>query len=456
MLKSLAFSDLGYGGGDDISVEVLDGVVTAAMKKIPSGHVETKTLSKEESEKWLADFETLHVETWKEEYRPDGMCYYGGHWKLEYSTDQGESRKIQGNSVYPENWSDFLYWIDKVAPQFNPETIDRFELVCRSSYYRFAEFDDEDVAPTLGEEIVALDRRAQSVKLERKKNGKTKKTFSCQIDEFDLENICFAVSMLGESSGKNSSPEINCTYELSISYHALPPKIIRGSYEPACLPSGWKDFLEALYGIQDLRDVLEIIPHLQGESEEYIYCSVALGEEDRTWYYRTEDATLTVGDYVIVPWGKANKRRLGQIKKAERFKKDDVPFDLEHTKLILSRAGEDEFEKGTGGPLSYEFQKLMKDFEWRQKEFIAERWNNFQYTLRKLGYDKAEYLEYTKGRKLEDAMRDIGAAPFEECCAWLTWILWGESFREGLFKECLYNGSVNALLRRACTVLEGE
>ena len=102
------------------------------MKKIPSGNVETKTLSLEESAKWLADFETLHVEDWKTEYQPDDMCYYGGHWKLEYETEHGERRKIQGKTVYPDNWNDFLYWIDKVAPQFKPETIDHFELVCRA------------------------------------------------------------------------------------------------------------------------------------------------------------------------------------------------------------------------------------------------------------------------------------------------------------------------------------
>ena len=57
---------------------------------------------------------------------------------------------------------------------------------------------------------------------------------------------------------------------------------------------------------------------------------------------------------------------------------------------------------------------------------------------------------------LEDAMKDIRSAPFKECCAWLTWILWGESFRKGLFKECLYNGTVDALLERVCEVVDRE
>ena len=38
---------------------------------------------------------------------------------------------------------------------------------------------------------------------------------------------------------------------------------------------------------------------------------------------------------------------------------------------------------------------------------------------------------------------------FEDCCMWLTWILRGERFTEGLFRKNISNGNVKALLNQA-------
>ena len=76
---------------------------------------------------------------------------------------------------------------------------------------------------------------------------------------------------------------------------------------------------------------------------EYIYCSVAFEDGGRTWYYRTDDGTFTVGDYVVVPWNINNRRRFGRIEKIEIFPEVRVPFPLNRTKSIISHADKKEF-----------------------------------------------------------------------------------------------------------------
>lgn len=84
-------------------------------------------------------------------------------------------------------------------------------------------------------------------------------------------------------------------------------------------------------------------------SEEYIqavyddrdafctYCEVAFDDSGRTYYYRTKDQKLKVGDTVYVPFGNSVSKRIGVIKSREDYIADDVPFPLEKTKFIIGK-----------------------------------------------------------------------------------------------------------------------
>ena len=254
-----------------------------------------------------------------------------------------------------------------------------------------------------------------------------------KFDALDIENW--------EDSYDNNKIIDGTQWELDYKLEGEEPREIYGSND---YPENWRDFLNWLS---------IAAPYLKPESE-YIYCSVAFSHDVlQTWYYITEDETLTLGDYVKVPWGRQNKIRIGIIKDIEIFSESEVPFELAKTKKILGISSRDEFEEETRGNLSYELNKLAKNFEWRQNEFIAERLNEFNYALKKLGIDGAKYLEMTKGRRLEDAIKNINGMQLNECCAWLSWVSWGENFHAGVFKECLYKGFIDILLQRACALL---
>ncbi len=70
------------------------------------------------------------------------------------------------------------------------------------------------------------------------------------------------------------------------------------------------------------------------------YCRVHLDESPRALWYRTDDITLKVGDYVFVPYGYKNDEKMGKVVSVEEYRSDDLPFPLEKTKFICYKCDE--------------------------------------------------------------------------------------------------------------------
>lgn len=66
---------------------------------------------------------------------------------------------------------------------------------------------------------------------------------------------------------------------------------------------------------------------------EYIYLSVTFGNGNKTYYYRTTDETITVGDKVKVPV--PGGQRMGCVVEVEHYTKNDVPMAIEDVKPII-------------------------------------------------------------------------------------------------------------------------
>jgi primosomal protein N' len=72
-----------------------------------------------------------------------------------------------------------------------------------------------------------------------------------------------------------------------------------------------------------------------GESgiEKYIYVSVVFEENKKSFYYTTDDETISIGDKVLVPFGKNELE--GEVVEIEICSECDVPFPLWKTKAII-------------------------------------------------------------------------------------------------------------------------
>lgn len=84
------------------------------------------------------------------------------------------------------------------------------------------------------------------------------------------------------------------------------------------------------------------VPQGNGDTG-YIYCDVSFTPTGKTYCYRAEDESLNVGDCVLVPAGPYSKKAVGVIRQVRHYKKCDVPYPLEKTRVIIGRC--DGFEK---------------------------------------------------------------------------------------------------------------
>ena len=75
-------------------------------------------------------------------------------------------------------------------------------------------------------------------------------------------------------------------------------------------------------------------------------------------------------------------------------------------------------------------------------------WTDFYQAMKSGGYIDSKYLEHTSGQNISEALQKVESMSIEEVCAWLTWILRGERFCEGLFKSSIENGQLSSLLKR--------
>ena len=69
----------------------------------------------------------------------------------------------------------------------------------------------------------------------------------------------------------------------------------------------------------------------------HTYCEVAFDDSGRTYYYRTRNPELEVGDTVYVPFGYNAPKKIGVIVSMEDFEGHNVPFPLEKTKFIIGK-----------------------------------------------------------------------------------------------------------------------
>lgn len=69
----------------------------------------------------------------------------------------------------------------------------------------------------------------------------------------------------------------------------------------------------------------------------HTYCEIAFDESGKTFYYRTRNPKLKVGDKVYVPVGYKYEKKIGKIISMKDYVGIKSPFLLERTKHIIGK-----------------------------------------------------------------------------------------------------------------------
>lgn len=124
---------------------------------------------------------------------------------------------------------------------------------------------------------------------------------------------------------------------------------IEGSYDKNGLPDDFADFAETVFDFIRFYGMGEIFdPSVYGKvkcrQSEYIFCSVTFDEGYKSYYYLTNDDSIEVGDFVIVPAGKENHEAVVEVVNIEYFNDENAPLPAEKTKRIIRKCTDDDFD----------------------------------------------------------------------------------------------------------------
>lgn len=138
-------------------------------------------------------------------------------------------------------------------------------------------------------------------------------------------------------------------YTITVDFKRRARRVISGTYDKKALPEFWGRFAGAVlrfmrsYGCGEILDPA-FYGKVRRRSNEYVYCSVKFEGSGKSYYYIADEDNFSVGDRVIVPAGKENRRSAAEVVKVEYFAEDDVPLPLDRTKHIIRKCTDEDLD----------------------------------------------------------------------------------------------------------------
>ena len=165
------------------------------------------------------------------------------------------------------------------------------------------------------------------------------------LENFDEEELFSHIE--GNPDDVIDTPNETKDYTITIEYKKNPSRTIAGSYDKNGLPEDFADFAETVfdfirfYGLGEILDP-SVYGKVKRRKSEYIFCSVTFDEGYKSYYYLTDDDSIEIGDFVLVPAGKDNHEAVVEVVNIEYFSEENVPLPIEKTKRIIRKCtGED-------------------------------------------------------------------------------------------------------------------
>ena len=167
------------------------------------------------------------------------------------------------------------------------------------------------------------------------------------LENFDAEDLFSRIK--GNPADVIEIPNETKDYKITVNYKKKPQRVIEDSYDKNGLPDDFADFAETVADFIRFYGIGEILnPSVYGKvrrcKSDYIFCSVTFDEGYKSYYYLTDDDSIEVGDFVLVPAGKDNHDAVVEVVNIEYFNEENAPLPLEKTKRIIRKCTNDDFD----------------------------------------------------------------------------------------------------------------
>lgn len=264
------------------------------------------------------------------------------------------SKKTTGGHEVEENFGDEYFASNSVAE----DKIDRIAVnYHRSTKLPFKHSSDEtsDKATEVYFEQLTIDRKTGCIEFSRlidpeyvvSHQYRIPKGVARFLDSLNANSLFDYIE--GNPDDVIEDPSEARDYTIIVDYRKRPQRFIKGSYDKRDLPEDWPEFIEDLswfMRIHSLGDIFNSSLYFKEKrrASDYIFCSVAFTDWGKTYYYLTEDDTIEIEDWVIVPAGKDNHTAMAEVVDIEYFSKETVPFPIEKTKHIIRKCSDDDLK----------------------------------------------------------------------------------------------------------------
>lgn len=292
-----------------------------------------------------------------------------GNWELDITNTEGKVYKFSG-SLYANFEIDGVDLSDLIRDSleiedlyvfdgsFKPDKVNRITV----DYHRVTKIktkqpiseDVEFVTWDYTEQLI-IDRETESI--EYIQNIGTDCTISHKykvqdgvvglLDDLDADYLFEYIE--GNPYDVIDTPNETKEYIITIDFNKNPQRVIKGTYDKKGLPDDFADFAETVFSFMRFYGFGEILdPTIYGKvkrhKNDHIFCSVAFDKGYKSYYYITDDDSIEVGDFVLVPAGGDNHIATVEVVNIEYFSEDNVPLPVDKTKRIIRKCSEEDFD----------------------------------------------------------------------------------------------------------------
>ncbi len=137
-------------------------------------------------------------------------------------------------------------------------------------------------------------------------------------------------------------PGLSGSCTITITYQSRSAEVFTRSFDQNGLPKWYQTFIGSIRNVLDkyaLGDLFNPVLYrkVYPQNGELLYCSVKFKDNEKTYYYQTDDLTMDLGDEVEVPVGSRNTLKTGEIVNMECFTPKEAPFPADQVKEIAGK-----------------------------------------------------------------------------------------------------------------------
>lgn len=478
MLEHLKFNIGSYFSGNvDVTVTIKDSIVTANVESIlHPDYPRERSLSKKSSNEWLLKLEALRIANWHSRYEDDIYITDGEGWSIEYKQVGKRCRHISGYMAYPSCWAEFLDVMALLSPVHTLNRFDRVEV----SYHNIEKIaidqgENDDIQSVTLEttDSIIIDRATQKITLYDTLGTGCKITREYYIEDGVPDLLDECEEWFEELENVSTSSDELPQYELKITNHRGEVVCANGGFNRRELPDCYGQFAERIaefisfYGMYG--SLLNPNNYNKGrKGEEYIFCSVSFSTGGKTYYYHTEDESISIGDKVIVPVGKDDGEKTVTVENIEHFTEADLPMPLHKVKAIIRKDNTDNTYSQTNMDTEYEvLRKYIDAFKQNpsQGEWVVDKKSNgtlddpiqmpyikfndlvFDFLKDFESFMDISYQETLRENNLDWSYDSITAFDIENAdkvlvIAFITAIIRAEKFCDGIILQAINDGYI--------------